>query len=727
MKIYYLFAALPLIAAACSHSGGVSATPDNYTEYVDMKIGTGGHGHVFVGANVPFGMVQLGPTSIPQSWDWVSGYHDSDSTVIGFSHTHFSGTGIGDLFDITVMPVTGGDLTYARGTAEDAASGLWSYADRSKEVVRPGYYSVPLTRYGINAELTATNRVGLHRYTFPASDSAAIVIDLQNGGCWDKTTETMMEALNDSTVIGYRFSKGWAPDQKVYFVARTSKPFSSMELKGDNNMYGRLNFATAPDEQVMLKVALSPVSVEGAMDNLEAELPGWDFEATRTAAGNAWNSELARVRVATTDSIERTKFYTSLFHTMIAPSVYQDADGKYYGADGKIHQADGHTNYTTFSLWDTYRAAMPLMGIINPEKSADMVNTMLDICDQQGRLPVWHFWGNETDCMVGNPGIITVADAIVKNQPGLDRDRAYKALLVTVADTARGGKLREQYGFIPSDLMNESVAYDMEYAIADAAIARAAEAMGDTANMRRFTERSHSYRNYFDSSTGFIRGRMSDGSWRTPFDPRSSNHRADDYCEGNAWQYTWLVPQDLEGLEQLFGSREATVARLDSLFTTDSELTGELVSSDISGLIGQYAHGNEPSHHVIYFYTMLGEPDKAADRVRQVIDEMYLAEPNGLSGNEDVGQMSAWYILSALGFYQVEPASGRYWFGSPLFDSVDIDVPGGTFTVKTVNNSKDNKYIRSVKLNGKSYNKPYIMHSDIMNGGVLEFTMGPAE
>lgn len=727
MKIYYLFAALPLAVAACSPQGGAPAPEADYTGYVDVKIGTGGHGHVFVGANVPFGLVQLGPTSIPQEWDWVSGYHDSDSTVIGFSHTHFSGTGIGDLFDVSVMPVVGSDLTYARGKEDDPQSGLWSYADRSREVARPGYYSVPLTRYGITAELTATNRVGFHRYTFPASDSAAIVIDLQNGGCWDRTTAASMKELNDSTVVGYRFSKGWAPDQKVYFAARTSKPFSSLELKGQDDMYGRLNFATTAGEQIMLKVALSPVSEEGALANLDAELPGWNFEATEADAKAAWNSELARVRIETPDSVERTKFYTSLYHTMIAPSTYQDADGTYYGADGKIHQGDGHTNYTTYSLWDTYRAAMPLMSIINPDRNADMINTMLNICDQQGRLPVWHFWGNETNCMVGNPGIIPVADAIVKNQPGIDRERAYKALLVTAADTARGGGLREKYGYIPSDLMTESVAYDMEYAIADGAIARAAEAMGDIANMRRFTERSHSYRNYFDPTTGFIRGRMADKSWRTPFDPRSSNHRADDYCEGNAWQYTWLVPQDLEGLEQCFGSREATIARLDSLFTTDSELTGDLVSSDISGLIGQYAHGNEPSHHVIYFYTMLGEPDKAADRVRQVFDEMYLAEPNGLSGNEDVGQMSAWYILSALGFYQVEPASGRYWFGSPLFDSAEIDVPGGKFTVKAIGNSKDNKYIRSVKLNGKEYDKPYIMHSDIMNGGTLEFTMGPAK
>lgn len=727
MKIYYLLAALPLALTACT--GGADRAPaENFTDYVDMKIGTGGHGHVFMGANVPFGLVQLGPTSIPQDWDWCSGYHDSDSTVIGFSHTHFSGTGIGDLFDITVMPVVGSDLTYARGTEEDPASGLWSYADRSKEVAHPGYYSVPLTRYGINAELTATNRVGLHRYTFPEADSAAIVIDLQNGGCWDRPVDVKIEALNDSTVAGYRYSKGWAADQKVYFAARTSRPFSSMELKGPHDSYGRLNFATKPDEQILVKVALSPVSVDGALANLEAELPGWDFEATREAASNAWNDELARVKVSTPDSLERTKFYTALFHTMIAPSTYQDVDGKYYGADGQIHEGDGkHTNYTTYSLWDTYRAAMPLMGIINPEKNADMINTMLNIYKQQGRLPVWHFWGNETDCMVGNPGIIPVADAIVKNQPGIDRELAYEAILATAANPGRGNGLRDIYGYIPSDSMFESVAFDMEYAIADGAVARAAEAMGDTANVRKFTERSHSYRNYFDPTTGFIRGRLSDGSWRSPFDPRSSDHRGDDYCEGNAWQYTWLVPQDLPGLVECFGSREAAVAHLDSLFTTDSQLTGNLISADISGLIGQYAHGNEPSHHIIYFYTMLDEPDKAADRVRQVLDEMYFVDPNGLSGNEDVGQMSAWYILSSLGFYQVEPASGRYWFGSPVFDSAEIAVPGGTFTITALNNSPENKYIRSVKLNGKPYDKLYITHDDIMKGGNLEFTMGAAE
>lgn len=726
MKLSHLFllGSVPALFASCSQNGD-DAPQESLTSYVDTKIGSGGHGHVFVGANVPFGMVQLGPTSIPQSWDWCSGYHDSDSTVIGFSHTHLQGTGIGDLFDVTVMPVIG-EVTYARGTEEDPMSGLWSYGDRSKEVTVPGYYSVPLTRYDILAEMTATNRVGLHRYTFPASDSAAIVFDLQNGGCWDKPTETFMETEGDNRIVGYRHSSGWAKDQKVFFVAEFSKPFKSFELKGENNMYGRVNFDTDSAEQILVKVALSPVSIDGAKANMAAEMPGWDFEATRSAADAAWNEQLGKVKITTSDADSRKKFYTALYHTMIVPATFSDVTGESRGADGKVYK-DNSNQYTIFSLWDTYRAAMPLSSIIHPERHSDMINTMINIAEQQGRLPVWHLWGNETDCMVGNPGIIAVADALVKNQPGFDRDRAYKALLATANDTARGGGYRDQYGYIPSDFMHESIAFDMEYAIADGAMARAAEAMGDTANVRKFTERSHSYRNYFDKTTGYVRGRLSDGSWRTPFDPNSTTHRADDYCEGNAWQYTWLVPQDLDGLVELFGSKEATVAHLDSLFTTSSHLTGADVSPDISGLIGQYAHGNEPSHHTIYFYTMLGEPDKAADRIRQVLDEFYTVEPDGLAGNEDAGQMSAWYILSALGFYQVEPASGRYWFGSPIFDEAEIAVENGKFTVKTINNSPENKYIRKVTLNGEPYDKMYIMHDDIVNGGELIFEMGPAK
>ena len=709
-----------LIAALGLASCAQPAADDNLTRYVDPRIGTGGHGHVFVGANVPFGLVQLGPTSIPQAWDWTSGYHESDSTVIGFSHTHLSGTGIGDLFDVTVMPVVG-EVTCARGTEEDPASGLWSYADRTKEVVRPGYYSVPLVRYGITAEMTATSRVGFHRYTFPAADDAAVIFDLENGGCWDKTTETHIEPSGDSRLVGWRYSSGWAKDQRVWFVAEFSRPFTSFEQVGEH--YARVNFATAEGEQLMLKVALSPVSIEGAEANLAAELPGWDFDATAAAADAAWNAQLAKVKVTTQDEVARRIFYTGLYHTMVAPSEFCDVNGDYRGADGAVHHNPGHTTYTTFSLWDTYRAAMPLMTILHPDRMPDIVNTMLAIADEQGRLPVWHLWGNETDCMVGNPGIPVVADAIVKGIEGFDRERAFEAIRRTAMNPDRGNGLRMKYGYIPCDLFNEAVAYDMEYALADGAAARAAEALGRGEDARYFTERSHSYRNYFDPSMGFMRGRDSRRGWRTPFNPFASTHRADDYCEGNAWQYTWLVPHDVEGLEACFGSRARMIGMLDSLFTVSSVVEGAETSPDISGLIGQYAHGNEPSHHVLYLYTMLGQPWKTAEKVREVLTTLYHDQPDGLSGNEDVGQMSAWYILSSLGMYEVEPAGGRYWFGSPLFDRAEIAVPGGTFTIVAENNSSENKYIRRVWLNGRPYTKPWIGHAEVMAGGELRFEM----
>ena len=717
MNITQLLTAAGLLLTACAQP----AAEENYTRFVDPKIGTGGHGHVFVGANVPFGMVQVGPTSIPQAWDWTSGYHASDSTVIGFSHTHLSGTGIGDLFDITVMPVTG-EVTYARGEEKDPASGMWSYADRTKEITKPGYYSVPLTRYGITAEMTATERVGLHRYTFPASDAAAVVFDLENGGCWDKATQTHLEKEGDSRITGWRYSTGWAKDQRVYFVAEFSKPFAKFETVGDK--YARASFATTDGEQVLLKVALSPVSIEGAKANLVAELPGWDFDATVKAADAKWNTELSKVKVTTTDETARRIFYTALYHTMVAPSVFCDVNGDYYGSDHEIHRAPGFTNYTTFSLWDTYRAAMPLMTILHPEKMPDIIRTMLAIADEQGRLPVWHLWGNETDCMVGNPGIPVVADAIVKGIGGFDREKAFEAVRKTAMNPDRGNGLRMQYGYIPCDLFNEAVAYDMEYALADGAAARAAEVLGRMEDAKFFEERSHSYRNYFDPSTRFMRGRDSRKGWRTPFDPFHSTHRADDYCEGNAWQYTWLAPHDVEGLQGCFGSRAKLIEKLDSLFIVSPVIQGGNTSPDISGLIGQYAHGNEPSHHILYLYTMLGQPWKTADKVREVLTTLYHDAPDGLSGNEDVGQMSAWYILSSLGMYEAEPAGGRYWFGSPLFDRAELKVEGGVFTITAENNSAENKYIQRVWLDGQLYTKPWIAHADVVRGGELRFEMG---
>lgn len=702
-------AAASMLAAGCAADHGCAYETD-LTRYVDPKIGSGAHGHVFVGASVPFGMVQLGPTSLPQAWDWTSGYHDSDSTIIGFSHTHLSGTGIGDLFDITVMPVTG-EVTYARGREDDPQSGLWSYGDRSREIARPGYYSIPLERYGITAELTATERVGMHRYTFPAGDSSAVVIDLQNGGCWDSPTSVEMTPVSDRRIVGHRHSTGWANDQKVYFAAEFSEAFEEFTLHGRENRYGRVGFAPSDTARsIMLKVALSPTSVEAAEANLAAELPGWDFDAAADAASKKWNDRLADIKVGRGASeTDLRKFYTALYHSMILPAAFNDA-----GAPPA---------YTILSLWDTYRAQLPLLTIIEPERSGEIANTMLDIFDSQGRLPVWHLWGNETDCMIGNPGIIAVADAVVKRLPGVDTVRALKAMTATASDTARGGALREAYGYIPCDLMKEAIAWDMEYAVADGAIAAAATSLGDSVTARRYEERSRSWRNYFDKSTGFVRGLTADRQWRTPFDPNYTAHRNNDYCEGNAWQYTWLAPQDVEGLVEMFGGREATVAALDSLFTASSELTGEDVSPDISGLIGQYVHGNEPGHHAIYLYTMLGEQAKASERVREVIDTLYSDRPDGIAGNEDAGQMSAWFVMSALGFYQVEPAGARFWFGSPLFEEAVVSVPGGSFTVKAPGVSAQRHRIASARLNGRELARPYVTYDEIMAGGVLEFEL----
>ena len=708
MKLKFAASAV-LLAMAFSCSA-----PEDYAGYVDTKIGSGGHGHVFVGASVPFGLVQLGPTSIPQQWDWCSGYHDSDSTVIGFSHTHLEGTGIGDLFDITVMPVT--------GSVEYSREGLWSYADRSREVAEPDYYSVPLLRYDILAEMTATSRVGFHRYTFPASDSTAIVFDLENGGCWDKATDTRIEAEGNDALKGWRFSRGWARNQKVFFYAKFSKPFESVENIGQ---YARVNFDLAEGEKVMLKVAISPVDIDGAKANMAAELPGWDFEKTREAARNAWNRELSKIRIETGDVDERTIFYTALYHTMIQPSEFCDVNGDYRGADGDIHRNNDFKTYTTFSLWDTYRAAMPLMTVIHPEKIRDIARTMVKIHEEQGKLPVWHLWGNETDCMVGNPGVIALADILVKDFEGFDKEQAYNALRESEMRPDRGQDIRMECGFIPADRdFNESVAYDMEYAIADGAMAAAARRLGKEEDYAYFNERSHSYRNYFDPETLFIRGRNSDGTFVEPFNPYSSNHRADVYCEGNAWQYTWLVPQDFDGLVTLYGSKEKLAERLDSLFAAKNEIEGAEASPDISGLIGQYAHGNEPSHHIIYFYTMAGQPWKAADKIDEVLRTLYFHDPNGLSGNEDVGQMSAWYILSSLGMYQVEPAGARFWFGKPSFAGAEVQVPGGTLKIRAEGLSGEARYIQSVTLNGKNHPYPYIEFNDIMKGGELVFRMG---
>ncbi|MFV0419106.1 MAG: GH92 family glycosyl hydrolase [Dysgonomonas sp.] len=705
----------------------------NLTQYVDPYIGTGDHGHVFMGANVPFGLVQLGPSNIPQDWDWCSGYHISDSTIIGFSHMHLSGTGIGDLGDINFMPAIG-NPTLARGNAADKESGMYSLFRRETEKTKAGYYAVRLDRYGIDVELTATKRVGFHKYTFPASGDAKIIIDLENGQAWDRPVDGFLMQENDTVISGYRYSQGWANDQRVFFTAIFSKPIKQFIVsdKGDvkegntikaERVYGQALFDTKDKEEVFVKVALSPTSIENAKLNMQAELTGWDFDATVKSADKAWNEELNKVVINADDKTKRT-FYTALYHTMIAPSEFCDVNNDYYGADHQMHKNGSFKNYTTFSLWDTYRAAHPLMTIIHPEKMNDIVNTMLTIYQQQGKLPVWHLMGCETNCMVGNPGISVVGDAILKGYDGFDKELAFEAMKNSAMLDERGLVFLKEYGYIPYDKEGEGLAKCMEYAIADWSIAQVAKSMGKTEDYEYFLNRSKAYKHYFDKSTGFVRGLSSDGKFREPFNPFESVHRDNDYTEGNAWQYTWLVPHDIKGLVDLFGSKEAFVTKLDSLFVVEGSL-GEHASPDISGLIGQYAHGNEPSHHVIYMYPYVGQPWKTADKAREVMSVLYNDQPAGLSGNEDVGQMSAWYVLSALGFYQVEPAGGKYIFGSPIVNDAVVKVKDGkTLRITAQNNSADNKYIQSVTLNGKSYDKYYIDFKDIAKGGTLEFVMG---
>lgn len=703
------------------------------TDYVDPWIGTGGHGHVFLGASVPWGMVQLGPTSVTTGWDWCSGYHVSDSTVIGFSHTHLSGTGIGDLLDITVMPVTG-EVTYARGNHDEPQSGLWSYSRRSVEQVEPGYYSTHLERYGIDVELTTTSRIGYHKYTFPeGSKERAIIFDLENGGNWDKATEGYITIINDTQLEGYRYSTGWAKDQKVYFAVELSQPIEDLTVITDGQprekdgrgkvVYARIDLDSKLDREVMMKVALSPTSIEGAWKNMEAEQKGWHFDEVRAEAKQLWNQELSKVKIESHLPDVMKIFYTGLYHTMIAPSLFSDVDGSYYGADQKVHEKADFTNYTIFSLWDTYRAAHPLMTLIHPEMMPDMVATMMAIYEEQGELPIWHLVGNETYTMVGAPGIPVLADAILKGYVA-DKEKAYEALKTSAMVPKRGQEYRIQYGYIPYDSMLESVAYDLEYALADWSVAMVAQALGHEEDYTYFLKRSKSYHYHYDPVTRFMRGVDQKGNFNPDFNPLASTHRNDDYCEGNAWQYTFLVPQDVKGLVECFGGEEQFLTKLDSLFILPSVIEGEDASPDISGLIGQFAHGNEPSHHILYMYSMLGKQSQAAPLLRQVMTELYHADYDGLSGNEDAGQMSAWYILSALGFYQIESCGGRYYFGSPMIDSAELHVRDGLFKIKVLDNSSENIYIQSIRLNGEPLNERYITFEQIAKGGNLEIQMG---
>ena len=693
----------------CFSATAVAATMQNLTQYVNQYVGTGGHGHTFMGANVPFGLVQLGPTEPTRGWDWCSGYYYDDDELIGFGHMHLSGTGIGCLGDVAFLPVKDFKQTSARFKHE-------------AEKVHPGYYSLQLTDPNVLVELTATERCGFHRYTFKDGAKAQLALDLSQCIGWDKLNDCLLTQESATRLTGFRRSNGWAADRRIYFSIDFSQPVTVHRLDSMERVVVSVADNTKP---LLVKVALSPVSIDKAKLNMQAEMAGWDFDATVKAADDAWNRELARIQIQTNDQTKKRVFYTAMYHLMTSCSKFNDVDREYRGADGKVHKAD-FTNYTTLSLWDTYRAAHPLMTVAFPEMQRDFAQTFLNIYKQQGRLPVWHLMGSETDCMVGNPGAIVLADLTMKGFVE-DKELALEALKATQMKDIRSLGLLKKHGYIPWNLEpeNETVAKALEYCAADDGVAKVAKLLGKVDDYEYFFNRSRSYKKYYDPETRFMRAVGTDGKFRLPFNPFFAEHRTNDYTEGNAWQYTFLVPHDVKGLIQLFGSDKAFMSKLDSLFFVEG-WAGDNASPDMSGMTGQYAHGNEPSHHVIYMYNYAGRPDKAAPLLRKMLNEMYLDQPDGLSGNEDVGQMSAWYILSSVGLYQVDPVGGRFVIGSPLFDKATVNVGAGKiFTVVAKNNSDRNIYVQSARLNGKALKNSYIDFNDIRHGGTLELVMGP--
>jgi predicted alpha-1,2-mannosidase len=723
------------------------------TQYVNPFIGTGGHGHTFPGATTPYGMVQLSPDTRTLGWDACGGYHYTDTSILGFSHTHLSGTGISDLGDILFMPFSGTAKTIA-GTPENPELGYRSSFSHKNELASPGYYSVHLDEENVKAELTATTRAGFHKYTYNNGGKSGIIIDLSHTIYPDKKPDHEIRILSNTEIQGFKKSSGWAEDQVIYFQAKFNKPFTyefyengkkidSKEIANSKSLLVVLSFDTKLGEEVLAKVGISSVDNAGAKQNLEKEIPTWNFEETKNKARQLWQTELSKIDITGGTEDEMTIFYTSLYHTSISPNVFNDTDFRYRGMDKKIKNSNGKDTYTVFSLWDTFRAFNPLKTIVDPDKTTGFINSLLNKYDEGGVLPMWELHANYTGCMIGYHSIPVIVDAYKKGIRGFDIEKAYTAMLGSAKYNREGilfpnedvanrlmpmAKLyNEQLGFIPADLQKQSVSKALEYAYNDWCIAQMAKDLGKKEDYTRFMERSNRYAQYYDSKTGFMRGKNQNGSWREPFDPRFSQHNTSDYTEGNAFQWNWFVPQDVSGLVQLMGGKTAFLKNLDNLFSTSSELTGGEVSSDITGLIGQYAHGNEPSHHITHLYNFAGEPWKTQSLNDQIMKTLYFNNPNGLAGNEDCGQMSAWYVLNALGFYSFCPGNPTYSIGRPIFDEAKMHLPNkAIFTIKVKNNKPENKYIQKAFLNGKPLNKPFFSHEDILKGGVLEFEMGAA-
>ncbi len=725
MKNPRLFAAFTTLLISLSlFSCKESSDKKDYTQFTDPMIGTGGHGHTFPGAVVPFGMVQISPDTRWEDWDGSSGYHYSDKTIMGFSQTHLSGTGAPEYCDVLLMP-TVGEVQIMPGEDNDPKSGYRSAFSHKNEHASPGYYSVILDDDGVKAELTATTRTGFHRYSFPASEKSNIILDIKNR---DQVLESNMEIISDTEIQGLRKSRRWADEQFVYFYAKFSKPFKTCGIAVNDtlvegikkaegkNLRAYFQFKTASNEEVMVKIGISAVDVAGARKNLETENPGWDFDKIASQAKEKWNTFLSKIEVEGGTEKQNRIFYTALYHSAIAPNEFMDVDRRYRGIDHKIHTAEGFTNYTVFSLWDTFRANMPLYTIIDPARYADFIKTFLEMYKVGGILPQWELAGNNTAVMIGYHTHSAILDAYAKGIKGIDYELAFEAMKKRV----EGISYYKDLGFIPADKVGGSVSMVLEYAYNDWSVAQMAKALNKPVDYSDYTYRSQFYRNMFDPSTGFMRPKNSDRNWVTPFDPTEGS---DHFVEGNSFQYSLFAPHDVNGLIDLIGGDVKFIAWMDTLFTKKSKHDLNVV--DASGLIGQYAHGNEPSHHMAYLYNYAGVPWKTQEIVRQILDTLYDDQPDGLSGNEDCGQMSAWYILSSMGFYPVCPGSANYVMGTPLFSRVRINLENGKqFTIKANNVSSENKYIQSVSVNGNPYSKSWFTHEDILNGSEIVFEMG---
>lgn len=733
-----------LILSACTANTNV----EDYSDHVNPFIGTGGHGHTFPGAVIPHGMIQPSPDTRIDGWDACSGYYYNDSTINGFSHTHVSGTGCCDYGDVLLMP-TVGKQTYQTTDSQSQQLPYASAFSHENESAEPGYYSVFLDRYQVKAELSASKRGAIHRYTFPASKESGFIIDLDYSLQRQTNSEMEIKVLSDTEICGHKKTTYWAFDQYINFYAKFSKPFTYTLINDSVTMdngkrlpicKALLQFETKKDEQVLVKVGVSAVDVKGAQNNVLSEIADWDFDKVRQHARNEWNRYLSKIDVTTTNQEDKTIFYSALYHTGISPNLFTDADGRYLGMDLKVHQGDvKQPIYTTFSLWDTFRALHPLMTIIDPDLNTQFIQSLLKKHQEGGIFPMWDLASNYTGTMIGYHAVPVIVDAYTKGYRDFDIQEAYKACLRTAEYDTTGIKCpalvlphlmpkakyyKNSIGYIPCDRENESVAKALEYAYNDWCISVFAESMTDFDNKDKYARFAKAYEFYFDKETRFMRGLNSKGEWRTPFNPRASTHRNDDYCEGTAWQWTWFVPHDVEGLVNLMGGENAFASKLDSLFTADSSLEGETTSSDISGLIGQYAHGNEPSHHVTHLYNYVNRPWRTQELVDSVFQSQYANRPDGLAGNEDCGQMSAWYILNSMGFYQVCPGKPVYSIGRPVFDQAVVNLTNGKkFTVMVKNNSKKNKYIESMLLNGQTLHTPFFSHQDIVDGGTLEITM----